>query len=68
MDVTDEKEVSINTQKLQNKFDPDFYQLEEIYELLNLHYVEDDGAMFRFSYSVSFLNWYIHQFTLDHKR
>lgn len=45
--------------KMQNKFGPDFYQLEEIYELLNFHYVEDDGAMFRFSYSVSFLNWYI---------
>ncbi|KAI9807852.1 MAG: glycylpeptide N-tetradecanoyltransferase [Sarcosagium campestre] len=32
-------------------------QLVEVYTLLNGHYVEDDGAMFRFSYSVSFLNW-----------
>ncbi|KAL9124296.1 MAG: hypothetical protein Q9217_006364 [Psora testacea] len=32
-------------------------QLEEVYELLTGHYVEDDGAMFRFNYSVSFLNW-----------
>ena len=33
-------------------------QLEEVYELLNGHYVEDDEAMFRFHYSVSFFNWY----------
>ncbi|KAL8760054.1 MAG: hypothetical protein Q9184_003436 [Pyrenodesmia sp. 2 TL-2023] len=32
-------------------------ELEEVWELLNGHYVEDDGAMFRFNYSVSFLNW-----------
>ncbi|KAL8727508.1 MAG: hypothetical protein Q9181_005694 [Wetmoreana brouardii] len=32
-------------------------ELEEVYELLNGHYVEDDEAMFRFNYSVSFLNW-----------
>lgn len=32
-------------------------QLEEVYELLTGHYVEDDEAMFRFNYSVSFLNW-----------
>ncbi|KAI9879712.1 MAG: glycylpeptide N-tetradecanoyltransferase [Pleopsidium flavum] len=32
-------------------------QLEEVYELLTSHYVEDDEAMFRFNYSVSFLNW-----------
>ena len=36
----------------------DFRQLEEVYELLTGHYVEDDEAMFRFNYSVSFLNWY----------
>lgn len=34
------------------------YQLEEVWQLLNGHYVEDDEAMFRFNYSVSFLNWY----------
>ena len=33
-------------------------ELEEMYELLNGHYVEDDSAMFRFRYSVPFLNWY----------
>lgn len=32
---------------------------EEVYELLSNHYVEDDEAMFRFNYSVSFLNWYV---------
>ena len=33
-------------------------QLEEVYELLHNHYVEDQEAMFRFRYSPSFLNWY----------
>ncbi|KAH0537184.1 glycylpeptide N-tetradecanoyltransferase [Glutinoglossum americanum] len=32
-------------------------QLEEVFELLTGHYVEDDEAMFRFNYSTSFLNW-----------
>lgn len=32
-------------------------ELEEVYDLLTGHYVEDDGAMFRFNYSSSFLNW-----------
>ncbi|KAI9767132.1 MAG: glycylpeptide N-tetradecanoyltransferase [Geoglossum simile] len=32
-------------------------QLDEIFELLTGHYVEDDEAMFRFNYSRSFLNW-----------
>lgn len=32
-------------------------QLEEVYELLTNHYVEDNEAMFRFRYSPSFLNW-----------
>ncbi|KAL8824714.1 MAG: hypothetical protein Q9191_004870 [Dirinaria sp. TL-2023a] len=32
-------------------------QLEEVYELLNGHYVEDGDASFRFKYSISFLNW-----------
>ncbi|KAI4250091.1 MAG: hypothetical protein L6R40_000263 [Gallowayella cf. fulva] len=32
-------------------------ELEEVWELLNGHYVEDDEAMFRFNYSISFLNW-----------
>ena len=32
-------------------------ELVEVFELLTDHYVEDDEAMFRFNYSVSFLNW-----------
>ena len=32
-------------------------ELEEVYQLLCGHYVEDDEAMFRFNYSISFLNW-----------
>ena len=32
-------------------------QLEEVYELLTNHYVEDKDATFRFRYSPSFLNW-----------
>jgi glycylpeptide N-tetradecanoyltransferase len=33
-------------------------QLDEVYELLTNHYVEDKDATFRFRYSPSFLNWY----------
>ncbi|KAL7276479.1 glycylpeptide N-tetradecanoyltransferase [Rhizina undulata] len=32
-------------------------QMQEVYELLSGHYVEDQEAMFRFKYSPSFLNW-----------
>ncbi|KAL9105150.1 MAG: hypothetical protein Q9187_008804 [Circinaria calcarea] len=32
-------------------------QLEEVYELLSGHYVEDDDATFRLNYSASFFNW-----------
>ncbi|KAL5383860.1 glycylpeptide N-tetradecanoyltransferase [Paraphaeosphaeria sporulosa] len=32
-------------------------ELDEVYELLSNHYVEDNEAMFRFRYSPSFLNW-----------
>jgi len=32
-------------------------EIEEVYELLNGHYVEDAEALFRFNYSQSFLNW-----------
>ncbi|EAT92391.2 hypothetical protein SNOG_00896 [Parastagonospora nodorum SN15] len=32
-------------------------QLEEVYDLLTNHYVEDKDATFRFRYSPSFLNW-----------
>ncbi|KAF2271128.1 glycylpeptide N-tetradecanoyltransferase [Lojkania enalia] len=32
-------------------------ELEEVYDLLTNHYVEDQEAMFRFRYSPSFLNW-----------
>jgi glycylpeptide N-tetradecanoyltransferase len=32
-------------------------ELKEVFELLYGHYVEDDEAMFRFNYSISFLKW-----------
>ncbi|KAH7405896.1 acyl-CoA N-acyltransferase [Phaeosphaeria sp. MPI-PUGE-AT-0046c] len=32
-------------------------QLDEVYDLLTNHYVEDKDATFRFRYSPSFLNW-----------
>ena len=32
-------------------------QVEELYKLLNQHYVEDDDNMFRFNYSPQFLKW-----------
>jgi glycylpeptide N-tetradecanoyltransferase len=32
-------------------------QIQEVYTLLYGHYVEDDEAMFRFNYSLSFLKW-----------
>ncbi|MCJ1394225.1 glycylpeptide N-tetradecanoyltransferase [Xylographa bjoerkii] len=32
-------------------------ELHEVHELLSGHYVEDDDATFRLTYSVSFLNW-----------
>ncbi|CAM9208534.1 unnamed protein product [Chrysoparadoxa australica] len=35
----------------------DRVQLEEVYQLLNENYVEDDDNMFRFDYSVDFLLW-----------
>jgi glycylpeptide N-tetradecanoyltransferase len=35
--------------------DPD--TLNEVYELLNGHYVEDDDCMFRFDYSREFIKW-----------
>ncbi|KAK8195431.1 glycylpeptide N-tetradecanoyltransferase-like protein [Phyllosticta capitalensis] len=35
----------------------DTAELQEVYELLSNHYVEDGEAMFRFNYSASFLNW-----------
>jgi glycylpeptide N-tetradecanoyltransferase len=34
-------------------------QLDQVYDLLTNHYVEDQEAMFRFRYSPSFLNWYV---------
>ena len=33
-------------------------QIEEVYQLLSGHYVEDPEAAFRLTYSASFLNWY----------
>lgn len=32
-------------------------EIQEVYSLLYGHYVEDDEAMFRFNYSLSFLRW-----------
>lgn len=34
-------------------------QLEDLYQLLNENYVEDDDNMFRFDYSKAFLKWYV---------
>lgn len=34
-------------------------ELQELYDLLTYHYVEDDAAMFRFNYSAAFLNWFV---------
>ncbi|KAK9815189.1 hypothetical protein WJX73_010437 [Symbiochloris irregularis] len=34
--------------------------VKEIFELLELNYVEDDDAMFRFKYSQQFLQWALH--------
>jgi glycylpeptide N-tetradecanoyltransferase len=36
-------------------------QLDEVYDLLTNHYVEDKDATFRFKYSPSFLNWYVYR-------
>ncbi len=33
-------------------------QIKEVYELLSLNYVEDDGCDFRFDYSEQFMKWY----------
>jgi len=33
-------------------------EIDEVFELLSGHYVEDDDAMFRFNYSREFLKWY----------
>ena len=31
--------------------------IDEVYDLLSHHYVEDNEAMFRFNYSKTFFNW-----------
>ncbi|KAL8946466.1 MAG: hypothetical protein Q9222_007140 [Ikaeria aurantiellina] len=49
----DPEQVSKEPRPLLEGFD----WLEEVWELLNGHYVEDDEALFRFNYSISFLNW-----------
>lgn len=33
-------------------------QTKEVYDLLSLHYVEDDHASFRFQYTAEFLKWW----------
>lgn len=40
-------------------------ELQELWDLLTYHYVEDDNAMFRFRYSKSFLHWFVHCPTHD---
>lgn len=57
MDLTDEHEVSFIESRREIQDCNNISQLEEVYALLSGHYVEDDEAMFRFNYSVSFLNW-----------
>jgi glycylpeptide N-tetradecanoyltransferase len=37
-------------------------EIKEVFDLLYGHYVEDNEAMFRFNYSVSFLRWYASQY------
>lgn len=34
-------------------------QLQEVYNLLSLHYVEDKDASLRFNYTAEFLNWFV---------
>lgn len=34
-----------------------YFQLKELYLLLNENYVEDDDSMFRFDYPPEFLKW-----------
>ena len=62
------KEVTINQVSKQSAPLPEGYEwveldlleeteLKEVYGLLNMHYVEDDKAMFRFDYSKTFLDW-----------
>ena len=43
--------------KTNPKFHFSFAQLQELYQLLNENYVEDDDNMFRFDYSADFLLW-----------
>lgn len=40
-------------------------ELQELWDLLTYHYVEDDNAMFRFRYSKSFLHWLVHAIMLS---
>ena len=56
MDLTQDKEV-LKDKSYTLWYQADFEQLEEVYDLLTGHYVEDDEAMFRFNYSMAFLNW-----------
>ena len=44
-----------------------FFQLKELYTLLNENYVEDDDNMFRFDYSPEFLRWFVHLSCSDYK-
>jgi glycylpeptide N-tetradecanoyltransferase len=39
-------------------------EIEEVFQLLSGHYVEDEEAMFRFNYSKSFLKWFVRSLLL----
>jgi glycylpeptide N-tetradecanoyltransferase len=71
-DVVEGPIVQINPEQVSKEPDPliegfewvtldltDEKELQELYELLAGHYVEDLNAMFRFNYSISFLNWFV---------
>lgn len=51
MDMTNDTQVCIPHSEL-------IFQVQEVYELLSGHYVEDEGSTFRFAYSASFFKWY----------
>jgi glycylpeptide N-tetradecanoyltransferase len=56
---------SIQKEPLKLNQDYEFYtvditnenELQSLYQLLSLHYVEDDDCTFRFDYSAEFLKW-----------
>jgi Myristoyl-CoA:protein N-myristoyltransferase, N-terminal domain len=57
MDLTNDTEVC-KLQSLRQRSAHALVQVQEVYELLSEHYVEDDEQMFRFNYSRMFFSWY----------